>query len=167
MIKYTSNILYNLLSSTYVFSFALINLQKYFNKILIIIVSGLILYLYSIKYKILVISSGSAQFPNAGLASYSSAKAAIEMFAKCIFIEQKRLKQVDILALRPGVVNTNMQKRIRSVSKKDFPNSDRYKNLFKQNKLLNPKLVAEKIHFLLSTKKFWKKPVLDISDIKL
>jgi len=119
------------------------------------------------KKKILIISSGSAESPNAGLSSYSSAKAALEMFVKCVFLEQKELRQAKILALRPGIVNTNMQKKIRSASKDDFPDSGRYKDLFKKNKLLNPEAVGEKMYHLLKTDKYWQNPVINISDIKL
>lgn len=119
-----------------------------------------------IKKKILAISSGSAESPNIGLSSYCSTKAALEMFVKCLFLEQRKRGKYSVIALRPGVVDTNMQKKIRSSKKEYFPQVDAYKKMFKRKKLLKPELVAHKIYSLLNSDKHWASPVINISDIK-
>lgn len=118
------------------------------------------------RKKILAISSGSAESPNIGLSSYCSTKAALEMFAKCLFLEQRKRAEYSIIALRPGVVDTNMQKKIRASKKENFPQVDAYKRKFKQKKLLKPELVARKIYSLLKSDKHWSSPVVNISDIE-
>ncbi len=119
-----------------------------------------------VKKKILAISSGSAESPNIGLSSYCSTKAALEMFIRCLFLEQQKSKEYSVIALRPGVVNTNMQKKLRFSKKENFPNADKYKEIFKEKKLLTPEMVASKIYFLLNSNKYWSSPVINISDIK-
>jgi len=118
------------------------------------------------KKKILAISSGSAGSPNIGLSSYCATKAALEMYIKCLFLEQQKNKEYSVIALRPGVVDTNMQKKIRSSKKENFPDGDKYKKIFKEKKLLPPEIVASKIYTLLNSDEYWFQPVIDISDIK-
>lgn len=120
----------------------------------------------SAKKKILAISSGAAASPNIGLASYCSTKAALEMFVKCLFLEQKKKSEYSIIALRPGVVDTNMQKKIRASKKENFPKVNLHKKMFKQKKLLKPKQVAHKIYSLINSDKYWSNPVININDIK-
>lgn len=115
--------------------------------------------------KILNISSGAAISAHHGLALYCSSKSALEMLTECIFEEQKLLKQVKILAFRPGIMNTDMQKRMRRSSKKDFVKVDLYKRLFKENKLLSPEEVAKKIYLVLNSNKYWQKPTLDVQGL--
>ena len=117
------------------------------------------------RKKILAISSGAAETPQIGLSSYCSTKAALEMFVKCFFLEQQRKSEYSILAVRPGVVDTKMQKKIRSSNKENFPKVDLYRKAFKQKKLLKPEWVAHKIYSLLKPDLHWTRPVIDISEI--
>lgn len=117
------------------------------------------------KKKILAISSGAADSPNIGLSSYCSTKAALEMFIKCLFLEQKIKSEYSVIALRPGTVDTNMQRKIRFSEKESFPKVDTFKEMFKQKKLLKPEMVAHKIYALLLSDKYWVSPVIDICDI--
>ena len=118
------------------------------------------------KVKILNISSGAAISPTHGFSIYCSSKAALEMLTQTIFLEQLILKQVDILAVRPGIINTNMQKTMRSSKKENFTKIDLYKKLYKENKLSSREFVAEKIYKILINKKYWEKPIVDINEVK-
>ena len=120
----------------------------------------------SAKKKILAISSGAATSPNIGLASYCSTKAALEMFIKCLFLEQKKKSEYSVIALRPGIVDTNMQKIIRSSKKENFPKVSIHKKMHKQKKLLKPEDVARKIYSLINSNIYWSNPIIDIKDIK-
>lgn len=118
------------------------------------------------KRKILALSSGAAQSPHFGISSYCATKAALEMFFRCLYLEQKKQGKVLAIALRPGVVDTDMQKQIRSSAKKNFPHVAIYKKMFKQKKLLDPKIVARKIYSLLSSDSYWDRPIISIDGIK-
>ena len=119
----------------------------------------------STRKKILNITSGAATSPQYGLSSYCSGKAALEMFSRCVFLEQQELKQVKILAFRPGVMNTGMQQTMRNSAKQDFSKAVFYRELFEKNKLLSPARVAESLYQVLTTESYWRQPVLDISEI--
>ena len=88
------------------------------------------------------------------------------MFVKCLFLEQNKRASYSIMALRPGVVDTNMQKKIRCSKKEDFLKVDVYKKAFKEKKLLKPELIAYQIYSLLNSDQYWLSPVINIGDIK-
>jgi NAD(P)-dependent dehydrogenase (short-subunit alcohol dehydrogenase family) len=117
------------------------------------------------RKKILAISSGTADSPNIGISSYCSTKAALEMLIRCLFLEQRDAKEYSVIALRPGVVDTDMQKKMRASKKENFPKAGVHKKIFEQKKLLAPKQVAHKIYFLLNSDKYWSNPIIDISEI--
>ena len=98
------------------------------------------------KKQIISISSGAAINPYAGWSVYCTSKAAIEMMTKTIALEQKNLSDgVKAIAIKPGVVDTNMQTKIRNVSETAFKNVNRFKELKKNNELYSPEFVADRI----------------------
>jgi benzil reductase ((S)-benzoin forming) len=99
------------------------------------------------KKQIITISSGAAINPYAGWSIYCSSKAAIEMMTKTIAEEQNELPNgVKAIAIKPGVVDTNMQIQIRNTSKEAFKNVQRFKDLKENNELYSPEFVANKIY---------------------
>ncbi len=92
------------------------------------------------------ISSGAAKKNYAGWAAYCASKAALDRFATVVALEQERqLSPVTVYSFAPGVVDTTMQKQIRSTSKDDFPALDRFLALHAQHSLLSPMEVAQSI----------------------
>jgi benzil reductase ((S)-benzoin forming) len=92
------------------------------------------------------ISSGAATSAYASWAPYCSSKAGLEMLNHCIRKEQEhRPYPIFSYAIAPGVVNTDMQKQIRNTSEEDFEMVEKFNNLYAQNQLYEPELVAEKI----------------------
>ena len=99
------------------------------------------------KKQIITISSGAATNPYAGWSIYCSSKAAIEMMTKTIAEEQNKLpNEVKAIAIKPGVVDTNMQTQIRDTSETKFKNVQRFKDLKEQNQLYTPEFVADRIY---------------------
>lgn len=95
---------------------------------------------------IINISSGAASSAYASWANYCSSKSAIEMLTKCINIEQQEeSRPILCFAIAPGVVDTNMQKEIRSTQLEKFSMKPKFIELFETGKLFSPKLVAKKI----------------------
>jgi benzil reductase ((S)-benzoin forming) len=98
---------------------------------------------------ICMISSGAAHKPLAGWSEYCASKSGLAMFAKVI---QEELKEqgVRVFSVAPGIVDTDMQAKIRSAKPEDFPALDRFK-AYQNGKLLStPADVAEKIFYLIS-----------------
>lgn len=117
------------------------------------------------RKRILTISSGAAVSSHDSIAMYCATKAGLEMLVRAIFEEQKTAQCVEIAAVRPGVMDTNMQKHIRNASVKYFHDVQKYKKMKTDKKLLSSSFVAQKLYTFLSQQKQWKTPVVDIEDL--
>lgn len=114
------------------------------------ILSTLFLHQYqhiSVKNKTIIsISSGAASSPYASWTNYCSSKAAIEMMTRCIHLEQVHQPYpVRVLAVAPGVVDTAMQKTIRSTPNENFSQKIKFEELYRNNQLYSTHDVAVKI----------------------
>ena len=101
-----------------------------------------------VKKDIFNISSGAATRAVYGWAPYCSSKAGINLLTQTIALEMEET-EYSVYSFSPGVVDTSMQKRIRSSSEEDFVELNRFIGLKEEGKLLKPSLVAEKIIELL------------------
>jgi benzil reductase ((S)-benzoin forming) len=85
------------------------------------------------------ISSGAALKAYAGWSLYCMAKAGTEAFFRCAAVEQEQeAHPFRLLNIAPGVVDTDMQAAIRSASKADFPQIDRFLELKRSGSLRSP-----------------------------
>ncbi|WP_256209595.1 SDR family NAD(P)-dependent oxidoreductase [Paenibacillus sp. PDC88] len=74
-----------------------------------------------IRRKIINISSSSGVYPAPAMSVYCTAKAGINMFTQCIGAEQlKRENPIEIIAVDPGLVETDLQKVAREKNDQDF-----------------------------------------------
>jgi benzil reductase ((S)-benzoin forming) len=106
----------------------------------------------SAKKTIVNISSGAAKNPISGWSAYCASKAALEMYSRVLSEEQEKKKnRIKVLAISPGIIDTQMQEEIREASPEDFPRVNDFVNYKTSRQLLSPELVSEKIfHILLS-----------------
>lgn len=96
--------------------------------------------------KIINISSGAAYKPYYGWSIYCATKAAIDMMTKTVAIEQESIKNgAKIISIYPGVVDTEMQAKIRQSDKESFANIDRFLALKVTNSLANANTVGKQI----------------------
>ena len=96
--------------------------------------------------QIVNISSGAAVKAYKGWSLYCSSKAGLDMATKSMAKEQSSSKNpVKINAIYPGVVETDMQEKIRSSSKQNFEEVERFVNLKNKNQLYTTGFVAKKI----------------------
>ena len=101
---------------------------------------------WACEKKIINISSGAAQNPYYGWSVYCATKAALDMMTKVIAAEQETIENgVKIIAIYPGVVDTDMQAQIRQSKRQDFIAIDRFLELKASGSLLNSQTVGEKI----------------------
>jgi len=92
------------------------------------------------------ISSGAARRPIEGWSLYCSSKAAVSMFTDCVSREQSRAKNgVRIFTYDPGVINTDMQRKIRESGKANFPLVGNFIKLYKSGSLKSAEAVAREI----------------------
>jgi len=88
---------------------------------------------WSCRKRVLTISSGAGKNPYYGWATYCASKAAVDMMTRAVAIEQNSLKYgAKIIAISPGVVDTEMQNHIRNSNKTDFIDLDKFIG-YKQN----------------------------------
>lgn len=90
--------------------------------------------------RIIDISTGAAVRPLAGWGAYCASKAAVRMFLDCL--AEQEPERVAVVHFDPGVMDTQMQEKIRDA---DFPRRKEFVG-FKQNgKLKSPEDVAREI----------------------
>jgi benzil reductase ((S)-benzoin forming) len=92
------------------------------------------------------ISSGAAKKGYPGWSAYCASKAGLEKMVESVAMECETLNLPSILvSLAPGVIDTPMQKQIRSASSQDFPNQQRFAQLYENDQLWKPSFVAQNI----------------------
>jgi len=98
---------------------------------------------WCVKRRIVNISSGSAQYPAQSMSLYCSTKSAMNMFSRCVGLEQDdEPNAVQIFAVDPGMMDTEMQKIARD---SDSELSDFFSKQKLEGKLSDPAHVARKI----------------------
>lgn len=110
--------------------------------------------------RILHISSGAARSAYPGWSVYCATKAALDMHAQAVHLDN--LPRVRICSLAPGVIDTDMQAQIRATPPAHFPNLQRFKDLKSQGGLESPIATGQKILAYLLSPGFGSQPVLDI-----
>lgn len=116
--------------------------------------------------KIINISSGAALTPYEGWSSYCSTKAGVDMLTKVVAKEQKAVENgVSVWAIRPGVVNTQMQTQIRNTPKKDFAMLDKFVSLYEKEQLFSPDFVADKIYTIDTEQRITSGEIVDIREL--
>jgi len=116
---------------------------------------------------ILNISSGASEYPYHGWSAYCSSKAGIDMLTRTIALEQESEKQpVKIFALKPGIVETDMQSLIRQTNPKHFREKDKFVKLYNEGLLTKPVDVAEAIADALFAEKIPQGGILTMAQLK-
>lgn len=120
---------------------------------------------FKVEKRIVNISSGAGKKPYSGWSLYCSSKAGIDLFTRCVGVEQDTQDYpVKIISFAPGIVDTNMQKQIRSSDEDDFPLVEKFIKYKEEEKLLTPDFVAKRVIALLSSSDFNQGGVVDVSD---
>lgn len=77
----------------------------------------------------LVITSGAAKRPIYGWSAYCSSKASMNMYVETVALEQEDLQSIHkVIAFNPGVMDTEMQEKIRDTSKDAFKDVETFRN---------------------------------------
>lgn len=101
----------------------------------------------SAEKSILNISSGAALKPYYGWSTYCGSKAALNMLTQNFALEQEGIANgVKVLAIAPGVVDTDMQAQIRRSDKDDFKDVERFVALKTDGGLNDATTVGERIY---------------------
>lgn len=116
--------------------------------------------------KLILISSGAGRKPYPGWANYCVSKAGLDMFAQVMATEQQSKElPIQIASIAPGVVDTNMQGKIREMSQAHFPHVQRFLDLKENDQLWKPDFVAEKLFNYVQSKAFGTEILPDLRKI--
>ncbi|MEC0257286.1 SDR family NAD(P)-dependent oxidoreductase [Paenibacillus lautus] len=97
----------------------------------------------SIRKKIINISSGSGTYPAPTMSVYCTAKAGINMFTQSVGAEQKnRQNPVEIIAVNPGMVDTEMQRVARGKNEQEFEMAKAFAHAFESGQLLSTEVIG-------------------------
>jgi len=95
---------------------------------------------------ILNISSGASSRSIPSWSSYCASKAALDRFSETFYLEEKEKgRNIRVLSIAPGVLDTAMQDKIRGASDKDFSSLGLFQTLKEEHELLSPDTVAQKL----------------------
>ncbi|TQS38669.1 hypothetical protein Golomagni_00822 [Golovinomyces magnicellulatus] len=93
-------------------------------------------FLRQTKGRIVITSSGAAVKPYATWGAYGSAKAALNHLVQTLAVEEPLITSI---AVRPGVVDTEMQAEVRGSHKvMDHSDSQRFRTMYLEGQLLRP-----------------------------
>jgi len=118
--------------------------------------------------KIIVnISSGAGKNPIDGWGVYCSSKSGIDMLSNVIAEEQRLTlkKGFRIYSIAPGIVDTEMQDKIRTASKENFSRINDFISYKERGELSSPALIAEKYISILAEGRINDKVVFSVRDL--
>lgn len=105
----------------------------------------------SVVKRILNISSGAGRNIYEGWSAYCASKSGLDHFSSCVDEEYKEIK---VMSLAPGIIDTDMQQKIRQSSETDFPLLNKFRAYKEQGLLNTPEETADKIIRLLERTDF-------------
>lgn len=115
--------------------------------------------------RVVNISSGAGKHPYDGWSCYCSTKAAMDMFTRCVALEQKKTAfPVRMMALAPGIIDTHMQGMIRASNREDFSLVEKFVDYKRTGSLQSPTEAAKKILEVMEIEAMSQGEVLDIRD---
>lgn len=117
--------------------------------------------------RIINISSGAGRSAYEGWGVYCTTKAGLDHFTRVVAIEQESAEYpVEVVAIAPGIIDTDMQEAIRSSDKDDFPLLGRFIDYKEQGHLSSAEETAHKLISFMDRKDFKELgPIADIRQV--
>lgn len=109
--------------------------------------------------RVLHISSGLGRRAMAASAAYCAAKAGVDHFCRAVALEYPG---VAVVALAPGVFDTDMQHQLRGADPGAFPDHARFMELAARGELASPEVAAARVLAYLARPDFGAEPVADV-----
>ncbi|HYW91656.1 MAG TPA: SDR family NAD(P)-dependent oxidoreductase [Gammaproteobacteria bacterium] len=101
--------------------------------------------------RVLHVSSGAAHHAYRGWGAYCTSKAALHMIYQ-VYREELADRDIAVGSIRPGVVDTPMQAKVRELPPEVFPDRQRFVELKRAGRLLDPaRSAAAMVSLLLDT----------------
>jgi benzil reductase ((S)-benzoin forming) len=105
------------------------------------------------NFRLVNISSGAANRAIPSWAAYCASKAALNMLSQSFYVEEREKgNHVEVYAVSPGIIDTDMQKKIRASKSEDFSSVEKFINMKENNELYSPEECARRLYGLLENK---------------
>ncbi|MEE4176268.1 MAG: (S)-benzoin forming benzil reductase [Bacteroides sp.] len=120
---------------------------------------------WKMEKRVINISSGAAKNPYHGWSSYCTGKAGMDMFTRCAGTEQEDLDYpVEVMAVAPGIIDTEMQTAIRATTDEQFIHRKRFIELKETGQLVPPQVAGKHLAKLLFSPEFTNGGIIDIRE---
>lgn len=113
--------------------------------------------------RIVNISSGAASTASAGWTAYCAAKAAVEQLTRALALELDGTG-VSVCALHPGLMETDMQERVRRSSVHDFPRVEEFREAHRTGDVQDPTIPARVVVHLAASGPEYNGQIVDARD---
>jgi len=121
---------------------------------------------YKKNSKLLInLGSGAANHPIPSWSTYCATKAGLDMLTQVIVEENH--ENLTVFSVHPGIVDTNMQKKIRKTKAYLFPLLDKFTSYYTNNELENTETVANKLYYIIQNFAEFTKNILSIRDVNI
>lgn len=115
---------------------------------------------------IINVSSGAGKNAIGSWSIYCAVKAGLDMFTSVMGEEQKnKLNPITVLAVAPGIVDTNMQKEIRSSNPKNFSRYASFVEYYNTGQLATAEEVAAKYLHIIENVNSFNNPIISVRDL--
>ncbi|MBT2569539.1 SDR family NAD(P)-dependent oxidoreductase [Planococcus sp. ISL-110] len=113
--------------------------------------------------KIVNISSGAGRKVYEGWSAYCAGKAGLDHFSSCLDAENKNVK---VVSVAPGIIDTGMQEKIRQSDATDFPMLEKFLDYKESGLLSSPEETARLLMEMTQRADFKRLPtILDIRNL--
>ncbi len=110
--------------------------------------------------RILHVSSGAGRNAYAGWSVYCATKAALDHHARAVTLD--KTPRLLITSVAPGVIDTAMQAEVRATTDDRLPSRQRFVEMKREGRLINPADAGRAIVDLLFSDAFGQEPVTDL-----
>lgn len=111
---------------------------------------------FSCRRQVVMVSSGLATLPLAGLGGYAASKAGLEHFVRCLRLEcASMINPPDLAVVNPGMMDTVMQEKIRQTDPAGFPSAGLFSRARESGRIRPADTVAEFLADRLEQPKAW------------
>ncbi len=115
--------------------------------------------------RVLNVSSGLGRRAMAGQATYCAAKAGMDNLSRAVALDQALVANgAKIVSLAPGVIDTDMQTKLRSGSPAGFPEQQTFVKLKESGQLTSSRDAAARVLAYLGRADFGANPLADVRD---
>ncbi|HEX7436221.1 MAG TPA: SDR family NAD(P)-dependent oxidoreductase, partial [Caldimonas sp.] len=120
---------------------------------------------WTVPRRILNISSGLGRRAMAGAAAYCATKAGMDHYSRAVALDEaERPHGAKIVALAPGVIDTDMQVQLRAADPQGFPDKAIFVGLKEGGQLTSSTDAAARVLAYLGRPDFGANPVADVRD---